>query len=151
MNIKFVFAPTIAFLLILYLYFPHKLPEGFNYELEDLSKNIYISPLGPSGNERAVKLCGKYEATFYFLQLKAIGKQLERLDRLIKINEKKWQGKTGKSDKENYISEVIEASRIESLRKYEEASAYYRGLYEVTRERYMEDRSLFTEFNCDKY
>jgi hypothetical protein len=78
MNLKHVLLAPVFFLVFLYFYFPHFMPDSLNKDLNEMQKNIYTTPFGIQFNLRAKELCNRYPRKFLILQEIAVKEQMDR-------------------------------------------------------------------------
>jgi len=113
MNLKHVLLAPISFLVILYFYFPHFMPDSFNKDIKEMRENIYVTPFGIQFNSRAKDLCNRYQRKFLLLQEIAVE---ERLDLVSSMKE--FHNTIGNYEMD--LSEFNELERIKINRSAED-------------------------------
>ena len=113
MNLKHVLLAPIFFLIFLYFYFPHFMPNSLNRDFKEIRENVYVTPFGIQFNSRAKELCNRYQRKFLLLQEIAVE---ERLDFVVSM--KNLHNTLGSYEID--LSKLNEVERIKIKRKAED-------------------------------
>ena len=106
MNLKHVILAPLFFLMLLYFYFPHFMPNSLNKDLSEMRENIYVTPFGVQFNLRAKELCNRYQRKFLSLQEVAVEKRLDLVLSMKKLH----------SDLGSYQFDLPELNEVERMK-----------------------------------
>lgn len=106
MNLKHVILAPLLFLVFLYFYFPHFMPDSLNKDLNEMQKYIYVTPFGIQFNPRANELCSRYPRKFLSFQEVAVEKRLDLVLSMKKLH----------SDLGSYQFDLPELNEVERMK-----------------------------------
>jgi len=148
MNLKHVLLAPVFFLVFLYFYFPHFMPNSLNKDLIEMQENIYATPFGIQFNTRAKELCNRYPRKFLDLQEIAVEKRLD-----IALSMKKLHSTLGSYEID--LPELNEVKRMKIKKRDEEQREkkisrddliieYYRNTLEAIRSHKQQLHEIFS-------
>jgi hypothetical protein len=119
MKLKHVFLLPVAFLIILYLFFPQTLPLQYNPDIKKMETEIFITPVGLQENSTALHLCKTYKYIFIDNQIIAIKSKIKLKEFSLNINKDLLLMSASNTNVDNIIRQKGEESILELKRELE--------------------------------